>query len=53
MHSKFWSENLKGRDLGDDLSLDGRIILENLKGRDCVDDLSLDGRIILEWILGK
>jgi hypothetical protein len=28
MHTKFWSENLKGRDHSDDLSVDGRIILE-------------------------
>jgi hypothetical protein len=28
MHTKFWSENLKGRDRSEDLGADGRIILE-------------------------
>jgi hypothetical protein len=27
-HTKFWSENLKGRDNLEDLGIDGRIILE-------------------------
>jgi hypothetical protein len=28
MHSRFWSENLKGRDPSENLGVDGRIILE-------------------------
>jgi len=28
MHTKFWSENLKGRDLSENLGLDWKIILE-------------------------
>jgi hypothetical protein len=28
MFTKFWSENLKGREHSEDLGLDGRIILE-------------------------
>jgi hypothetical protein len=28
MHRKFWPEDLKGRDNGEDLGVDGRIILE-------------------------
>jgi hypothetical protein len=28
MHTTFWSENLKGRDHSEDLSIDGKIILE-------------------------
>jgi len=35
MHTKFWSENLKGRDDSGDLSVDGRIILEMILGK-CV-----------------
>jgi len=27
MHTKLWSENLKGRDYAEDLGVDGRIIL--------------------------
>jgi hypothetical protein len=27
-HTKYWSENLKGRDHSEDLGIDGRIILE-------------------------
>jgi hypothetical protein len=41
MHTKFWSENLKGRDNSEDLGTDGKLIL------------GMDGKIILEWILGK
>jgi len=28
MHTKFWSENLKGRDHSENLGVDGRIISE-------------------------
>jgi len=28
IHTKFWSENLKGRDHSEDLAVDGKIILE-------------------------
>jgi hypothetical protein len=28
MHTKSWSENLKGRDHSEDLEVDGRILLE-------------------------
>jgi hypothetical protein len=28
MHTKFWSENLKGRDNSEDKGVDGRIILD-------------------------
>jgi hypothetical protein len=28
MHTKFWSEDLKGRDHSEDLGVDGKIILE-------------------------
>jgi hypothetical protein len=28
MHTQFWSDNLKRRDLSDDLGVDGRIILK-------------------------
>jgi hypothetical protein len=28
MHTKFWSENKKGRDHSEDLGVDGKIILE-------------------------
>jgi hypothetical protein len=28
MHTKFWSENLKGRDHSDDIGIDGKIIFE-------------------------
>jgi hypothetical protein len=31
--SKFWSENLKGRDHSEDLSVDERIILEWILGK--------------------
>jgi hypothetical protein len=27
MHTKFWLENLKGRDYSEDIGVDGRIIL--------------------------
>jgi hypothetical protein len=30
MHTKFWSENLKGRDDLEDLGIDGRIILDQI-----------------------
>jgi len=33
MHSKFWSENLKGRDHSEDLGVDGRILLECILGK--------------------
>jgi hypothetical protein len=29
----FWSENLKGRDHSEDLSIDGKIILERVVGQ--------------------
>jgi hypothetical protein len=28
MHTKFWSENLKGRDHSEDIDVDGSMILE-------------------------
>jgi len=28
MHTKFWLENLKGRDHSEDLDVDGRVILQ-------------------------
>jgi hypothetical protein len=28
MHTNFWFENLKGKDLSEDLGIDGKIILE-------------------------
>jgi hypothetical protein len=28
MHTKFWSKNLKGRDLLEDLGIDGMVVLE-------------------------
>jgi hypothetical protein len=33
VHTKFWSENLKGRDHSEDLGVDGKIILGNWVGR--------------------
>jgi hypothetical protein len=33
MHTKFWSENLKGRDHSEDLGVDERIILEWILGK--------------------
>jgi hypothetical protein len=33
MNSKFWSENLKGRDHSEDLGMDGKIILEWILGK--------------------
>jgi hypothetical protein len=33
MDTKFWSENLKGRDLLVDLGVDGKIILEWILGK--------------------
>jgi hypothetical protein len=33
MHTKFWSEDLKGREHEEDLSVDGRIIFECIFGR--------------------
>jgi hypothetical protein len=33
MHTKFWSENLKGRDYSEDLGVDGKMILEWTKGK--------------------
>jgi hypothetical protein len=33
MRTKFWSENLKGRDHSEDLRVDGRIILEWVLGK--------------------
>jgi len=33
MHTKFWSENLKGRNDPEDLVLDERIILEWILGK--------------------
>jgi len=32
MHTKFWSEILKGRDHSEDLGVDGRIISESIFG---------------------
>jgi hypothetical protein len=32
MHTKFWLENLKGRNHSEDLGIDGRIILELILG---------------------
>jgi hypothetical protein len=33
VHTKFWSENLKGRDVSEDLGVDGKIILEWILGK--------------------
>jgi len=33
INTKFWSENLKGRDHSEDLAVDGRIILECISGK--------------------
>jgi hypothetical protein len=33
MHTKFWSENQKGRDPSEDLEVGGRIILEWMFGK--------------------
>jgi hypothetical protein len=33
MHTKFWSENLKGRDHVEDLGMDKKIILEWMLGK--------------------
>jgi hypothetical protein len=33
MHTKIWSENLKGRDHSDDIGVDGTIILEQTFGK--------------------
>jgi hypothetical protein len=33
MYTKFWLENLKGRDHVVDLGVDGRIILESILGK--------------------
>jgi hypothetical protein len=41
MHTKFWSENLKGRD---------EIYVY---GKDLLEDLRTDDRIILKWIIRK
>jgi len=30
MHTKFWSENLKGRDHSEDLGVDGKVISESI-----------------------
>jgi hypothetical protein len=38
MHTKFWSENLAGREHSEDLGVDGRIILELILEK-------LDGRV--------
>jgi hypothetical protein len=34
MYTKFWSENVKGRDHVEDLSIYGRIILERILGNE-------------------
>jgi hypothetical protein len=33
MHTRFWLENLKGRDHSEDLGIDGKIILEWILGK--------------------
>jgi hypothetical protein len=33
MHTKLWSENLKGKDHLEDLGIDGRTILECILGK--------------------
>jgi hypothetical protein len=33
MHTKFWSENLKGRDHSEGVDVDGKIILEWIVGK--------------------
>jgi hypothetical protein len=33
MHTKFWSENLKGRDYSDDLGVEGKVILKWIFGK--------------------
>jgi len=32
MHTKFWSEDLKGRDHSEDLGVDGKLILVRILG---------------------
>jgi hypothetical protein len=32
MHTKFWLENLKGRDYSEDLGINGNIIFELIEG---------------------
>jgi hypothetical protein len=32
-HMKYWSENQKGRDLSEDLDVDGKIVLEFILGK--------------------
>jgi hypothetical protein len=34
MRTKFWSENLKGRDHSEDVSMDGKIVLECTLGKE-------------------
>jgi hypothetical protein len=45
MHTKFWSENLKGRDDMEDLDMDRRIITEWIVGKrwEMVDWIHLAG----------
>jgi hypothetical protein len=33
MHTKFWSENVKGRDESEELGVDGELILELILGK--------------------
>jgi hypothetical protein len=33
LHTKFWSENLKGRHHSEDLDVDGRIIRDSILGK--------------------
>jgi hypothetical protein len=33
IHTKFWSENLKGRDHSEDLGVDGRIMMKCMLGK--------------------
>jgi hypothetical protein len=42
MNTKFWSENLKGRDHSEDTGVDGRKILERILGK--------YGEGIVDWI---
>jgi hypothetical protein len=43
MHTKFWSENLRGRDHLEDLGIDERTILEWILGTQCGE--------VVEWII--
>jgi hypothetical protein len=43
MRTKFWSENLKGRDHSEDMGIDGKIILQRMLGK-------YGGKTLTLWI---